>query len=481
MPEESVFNDRTLDDIYNEIQSVYLADNRGWIVGFSGGKDSTTIVQLIFEAIQRIPKEKQKKEIHILSVDTLIDPPVIIDQLNETLKLISESAKNKGLPIKAHNVTPEKIDSFFVNMIGRGYPAPTNGFRWCTERLKIRPANKFILETVSKYGEAILVLGVRSSESSSRNQRLKKHKIDHNLLSRHTTLPGAYVYSPIVDFSTSDVWQYLLDTPNPWGGDNHQLLALYRSGSKDGECPLVVDKSSPSCGNSRFGCWLCTVVTKDKTMENLIDNGEEWLLPLLEYRNWIFETTLIENKPQYRQVKRRDGSVQLKKESDKIIYGPYKFEWRKEFLKQLFLTEKKASQLKGGTPFHSITLEELIAIRNLWKMEENDCEDSVRKIYEEIRGEEFPVPDDDNYLFTYSDIQLLNGIAEAHQVAPDLIFRMINVEKEFDTMSRRVGIRSKLKDILRENWKEDGDAVQTIIDNRNTKEELRKKIFENDN
>jgi DNA sulfur modification protein DndC len=67
-------------------------------------------------------------------------------------------------------LTPEVTDSFWVNMIGRGYPAPHSKFRWCTERMKIKPADKFILSKVAKHGEVVLILGQRRAESATRAQ-----------------------------------------------------------------------------------------------------------------------------------------------------------------------------------------------------------------------------------------------------------------------------------------------------------------------
>ena len=187
------------------------------------------------------------------------------------------------MPFQAHIVTPKTDNTFWVNLIGKGYPAPSTRFRWCTDRMKIQPANQFIFDKISEHGEVILILGVRRGESTTRDQVLKLHQQEDSLLSRHTSLLNAFVYTPIVDFSVNDVWFYLLQVPSPWGGNNRELFALYRN-SNAGECPLVIDETTPSCGNSRFGCWTCTVVTKDKSMEAMIDKGEDWMLPLLEFR-----------------------------------------------------------------------------------------------------------------------------------------------------------------------------------------------------
>jgi DNA sulfur modification protein DndC len=78
------------------------------------------------------------------------------------------------------------------------------------------------------------------------------------------------VSNPIEFLTTEDVWAYLLQKANPWGGDNRALYKLYAS-ARNGECPIQIDTSTPSCGNSRFGCWTCTVVEHDKASEGLLD------------------------------------------------------------------------------------------------------------------------------------------------------------------------------------------------------------------
>ena len=81
---------------------------------------------------------------------------------------IKSQAELLQLPIEAHLLKPIVKDTFWSNLIGKGYPAPRNGFRWCTDRLKINPANRFIREVVQSNGETILVLGTRKAESSKR-------------------------------------------------------------------------------------------------------------------------------------------------------------------------------------------------------------------------------------------------------------------------------------------------------------------------
>ena len=252
MPAESVFQSRKLRDIYDEIHSVYLSDNRPWILGFSGGKDSTCMVQLVWSAISELPEEQRQKKIFIISSDTLVESPKIVNQITTALDKMEKASRQAGLPISTNLVRPVVKDTFWVCLLGKGFPAPTNMFRWCTDRLKIRNADRFIKEKVSEYGEAVVVLGTRKDESGSRAQLMNLYEIKGSLLSRHSKFAQTYVYTPLRDFITEDVWNYLLQNKNPWGANNRDLLALYQNANSS-ECPLVVDSSTPSCGNSRFG------------------------------------------------------------------------------------------------------------------------------------------------------------------------------------------------------------------------------------
>ena len=256
---ESVFQVRKLQEIYDEIKTLYQSDDRPWILGFSGGKDSTCMAQLVWNAVSQLEQEKRKKQINIIGCDTLVESPKIVERLKNTLSDMQGQAKEQQLPISTHVVKPDLGDTFWVLLLGKGYPAPSNSFRWCTERLKIKNADRFILDTVSKFGEAIVLLGTRKDESQTRQQLMELYEIKGSILNRHSKFAQTYMYCPLKDFLTDDVWNYLLQNKNPWGGSNRDLLAMYQEANA-AECPLVVDTSTPSCGNSRFGCWTCTVV-----------------------------------------------------------------------------------------------------------------------------------------------------------------------------------------------------------------------------
>jgi DNA sulfur modification protein DndC len=458
----SVFEHRTIEAIEKEIQGVYLQDDRPWVVGFSGGKDSTCTLQLVWSAVARLPENERRKPIHVISSDTLVETPVIVNLIDQTLDRITKAAATRSLPFTATKVQPIIGETFWVNLIGRGYPAPNRTFRWCTDRMKIQPADRFILDQVSKNGEVIIVLGVRLQESMTRAQVMSLARIKGSLLSRHRTLPNTYVYTPIAEFSTEDVWGYLLQNSSPWGNNNRDLLALYKSANA-GECPLVVDETTPSCGNSRFGCWVCTVVEKDHAMEALVDGGEEWMLPLLEFRNLLASTQDPDKKAEFREAKGRAGQIRMKSGgSGSIARGPYRFEFRQELLKQLLRAQKAVQENGPDKSMELIKPSELEEIRRLWKRECGDWDDSVPKVYREVFGTDLEWITDDLGGFSSEDARLLQSVCERHGVPPLLVARLLDVEREVQGMARRASVYVNLSHVLREEWRGEATVLQEM-------------------
>jgi len=454
MPMRSIFDGSALAERYQEIRDVYLSDGRPWVVGYSGGKDSTCALQMVWIALRDLPSEKRQKPIYVISSDTLVETPVIVRYIDVTLERIRAAAEAQGLPIKTEKVSPNTDRSFWVNLIGRGYPAPSRRFRWCTERLKIQPADDFIKARVAEFGEVVMVLGVRSAESATRAQVMSFHRIKGSVLSRHSSLLNAFVYAPIEGLSTDDVWTYLLQTPSPWGNDNRDLVAMYRN-AQAGECPLVVDKTTPSCGNSRFGCWVCTVVERDRSMEAMIDSGEEWLEPLLEFRDLLSETQAPEKKRQYREVRRRSGQVNFIRGTDDPVPGPYKLEFCKELLRRLLRTqlEVQRNAPPGEAPI-LISDAELHEIRRLWRTERGDWADSVPAIVREVLGCDLEWVTEDAVSFTADDGRLLDEVCRAHDVPTELVVRLLDVEREAHGLKRRHAVHTRIEDLFRQEWRD---------------------------
>jgi DNA sulfur modification protein DndC len=430
------------------------------VIGYSGGKDSTTAVQMVWYALSKLSPEKLSKPVYIISSDTLVETPKIVDYIDQSLGRMNDSAKEKGLPFSAHKVQPVLDKTFWVNLIGRGYPAPSKRFRWCTERLKIDPANTFILDKVAEYGEVVVLLGVRKSESATRSQVMSLHRIKGSLLSRHSTLPNAFVYTPIEDLNTHDVWTYLLQVPSPWGNSNRDLVTMYRN-AQAGECPLVIDKTTPSCGNSRFGCWVCTVVTRDSSMEAMIENGEDWLEPMLEFRNLLASTQEPAVKGQLREYKRRNGQVMAKRDGG-IVYGPYKLSVRKDLLRRLLEVQKKVRVNGPDSNETLITVQELHEIRRLWRSEAQDWEDSVPKIYHEVMGDSLDWIPDEVPAFSSEERETLDRICERHEVPAVMVAKLLDVERDLHAMARRSMVHQRIAAVLNEEWRSEEEVTAAM-------------------
>lgn len=486
MTSKSVFASRTLDQIYHEIQSVYLSDNRPWILGFSGGKDSTCMVQLIWAALSSLPAVKLHKKLYVISSDTLVESPKVIEKITGTLDMMESASKKSHLPISTNLVRPLIKDSFWVCLLGNGFPAPSNMFRWCTDRLKIRNADRFIQQKVSQYGEAIVVLGTRKDESGSRQQLMNLYEIKGSLLSHHSKFPQTYVYTPLRDFTTEDVWNYLLQNKSPWGANNRDLLALYQNANA-AECPLVVDTSTPSCGNSRFGCWTCTVVTDDSSLRSMIERGEEWMEPLLELREELKRTQDPETRKQVRSLKRRTGKMKLisdlkrkgfeaniresrlrnkieapTDDSDPysvLVPGPYTMEFCQAFLERLLQAQEKIKRNGPDPNMDLILMAEIHEIQRIWRMERGDWRNSAYAVYERVTGRKIEIPREDLASFGSTEQDTLGEICARHGVPQLLVSKLLNAEYESQGMTRHSKVYGRINRILSEEWRDDVDEI----------------------
>ena len=452
----------TFIELEASIRRAYVRDERPWVIGYSGGKDSTCALQLIWRALASLSPAERTKPVYVLSSDTLVETPVIVDYIDRALADINAAAEAQQMPISAHKVSPDVSDSFWVNLIGRGYPAPSRRFRWCTERLKIDPANAFIKSKVAEFGEVVMVLGVRRAESATRAQVMALHKRHDSEFSRHTRLPGALVYTPIEDLSLDDVWSYLLQGDCPWGGDNKELVTLYRN-AQAGECPLVVDTQTESCGKSRFGCWVCTVVTKDKAMEAMVDNGEEWLEPLLELRDFLAATQDPERKKEVRDFRRRNGSVTFVEAREAPIPGPYLFDFRKEILSRLLAVQNEvALEAPPGEKVVLIQDAELLEIQRVWREELGDWQDTVHRLVADIIGRDLERKQSSDFRFDADDAAVLRGVCDQHDLPPQLLAELLNAEREVAGQKRRSSIHKRIESILSKEWRD----LEAVMDER---------------
>lgn len=344
-----------------EMREEYLAlHERPWVVGFSGGKDSSLLLHLVIEMLLQLPPDLRKRPVFVLSNDTRVESPVFQDSVNASLDKVRYGVDALALPVTVVQTHPEDDSSFWVNLLGRGYPAPNRNFRWCTDRMKIRPTSKFIRERVIESGEVILLLGVRKAESAARSGRInayseKAKDTTNQRLNAHNDIKGCLIYRPIVDLTDNDVWVALLASRPPWGGSHRELVTLYRN-ARGGECPFVMtNDEAPSCGSNsaRFGCWTCTVVEKDNSINGLIDSGFEHLEPLAAFRERLKGVSAT---PDCRSKVRRNGQPGL---------GPLTIDTRRALLTELLALQEE-------TKMPLISQHEVRLIRDWWGRDETE-------------------------------------------------------------------------------------------------------------
>ena len=223
------------------------------------------------------------------------------------------------------------------------------------------------------------MLGTRYEESVTREKSMRKHEVKGNRLSKHTVSANTFVYAPIKDLILDEIW-YLINTiPSPWGFDNTILFKIYSDASADDyECPTVVtNKEHSSCGQSRFGCWTCTVVKKDKSMTALVEKGQEWMKPLMEYRNSLVEER---NLGENRRDKRRNGQRAV--DEDGRNNGNYTGEYRARKLRELLEIQRDLQ--KERPQVNLINNQELIAVQVIWNRDgifDHNVADIYRKVF----------------------------------------------------------------------------------------------------
>ena len=436
---------KIFDDIVEEMKMVYLHDKRPWMIGFSGGKDSTMLVMLVFKMLATLKPGQINKKIYITSSDTMVENPIVERYMLRMSKQIGEAGAKYC--IQTDIVRPEPDKTFWSYLIGLGYPTPEPpGFRWCTDRLKIRPINKFTLDTIKKNGEVVMLLGVRKAESSYIARGINAREVAGKLLVRHTDIENAYVYNPLTEIPNKLVWEYLLknDGITPWGSDNKYLFSLYQGEDLGEEQSVLgeVDKDKIAVtGNSRFGCWICTMVKEDKSLLNFINKGCDELIPYRDFRNWLVENR---NNPELRDKKRRNGSVYEKADGEYGM-GPFTMYGRKVILEKLL-------ELENITGEEIITKAELKAIDAMWENEGDIYRRTLVETYERIKGEKLPWDDYRLPMFSDEARTILEDTCKEYNIELEMMNKLIVAVENNKHYTRGNKVEKAFEKIVNEGW-----------------------------
>lgn len=444
---------QAFEDIIKEIMVVYKHDERPWLIGYSGGKDSTLLVALVYEAMKRLKDAGAtlNKRVYIITSDTMVENPIVKNYMHSSSIRINEAAKRDQLNILATVIYPEDDQTFWSRVIGLGYPTPEPpGFRWCTERLKINPMNAYVNERIKESGEIIILLGVRKGESLTRQKTITAREIEGKLLNMHNDIPNAYVYNPITEIPNDLVWEFLLkgNCKSPWGTDMKYLFNLYQGENLGEEKSVLgeIDRDKiPVTGNSRFGCWCCTMVKEDKSLQNFINKstGEDVrILTLLrDFRNKLLE--MRENSAM-RDSKRRNGMI-YRKADGTLGLGPFTLDARRIILEGLL-------ELENQTGLELITLGELKVIDRMWD-EEGDL--SCRRLvdsYRKVKGKKLPWDDYKTPRFDDEAIEAIENVAQKYDIPAELITKLIVSVDENKHITRSNKMQKAFDQIINQNW-----------------------------
>lgn len=328
----------------SRIKAAYEEDADPWVIGYSGGKDSSVVLKLVFHALRVV--NCHHKLVTVIYCDTGVELPVAATLARGVMAEYAMECQAFGLPVSTRILQPRLWDRYFVKVIGRGYPPPTDKFRWCTDRLRINPVSDFLRSVDAR--DAIVLLGVRQDESATRSLTLKENSGSGRFWKKQRKHADRRLFMPILDFSVEDVWHTMLRIPTPVSVAANAVADLYSAAA--GECPTIRDPVSPPCGAARFGCWNCTVAKKSETLDNLASVGDVRYSMLKEYRVWLLESRQNDT---YRWKRRRNGMPGL---------GPMTIAWRREALDRLLVLQRM-------TGFSLISEEEIQAIELMWRKE----------------------------------------------------------------------------------------------------------------
>jgi len=442
---------KVFEEIIQEMIMVYKHDDRPWLIGYSGGKDSTLLVSLVFQAVARLTLNERTKKIYIITSDTMVENPIVRDYMHSSSEKINAASKIQKLNIEAHIIYPESHQTFWSRVIGLGYPTPEPpGFRWCTERLKINPMNDFVRNRIKENGEIIILLGVRKAESIARARSISEKEIEGYLLNPHNNIANAYVYNPLTEIDNTLVWDYLLkdDGMSPWGSSMQVLFSLYQGEALSEEQSVlgeVNERKIPITGNSRFGCWCCTLVKEDKSLQSFIDNGNTQLLPLRRFRNWLVS---IRQNPDFRDTKRRNGTV-YKKGNGETGFGPFTLPARAIILRKLL-------ELELETGLKLITTDELKAIDKMWDNDGDLTRRNLVDIYFEVKGEKLPWDIYKTPMFHADIVNDIHVIAQQHNIESELMAKLIVSVDKNKHYTRSNAIKKNFTQIMNQDWLHQG-------------------------
>lgn len=242
------------------------------------------------------------------------------------------------------------------------------------------------------------------------------------------------------------IWNYLLsgDAITPWGSDNKFLFSLYQGENLGEEQSVLgeVDKDKVAVtGNSRFGCWICTMVKEDKSLKNFIAKGENWLEPLRVFRNWLLE---IRDNPEFRDTRRRNGSV-YEKEDGQLGFGSFSLSGRKKILEELLKLETRMG-------LELITVDELRTIDRMWENEGDLSRRTLVELYYKIKGKRLPWDEYRVPLFPEDSFSIIKDTCDEFGIEYDMLAKLVVAIENNKHYTRGQKVNKAFDKVVHEGW-----------------------------
>jgi len=328
-------------DLTVETMNLYLERYDHIAFAFSGGKDSSATVTLITHLIAT-GRIRKPKSIVVFYADTRME----LTPLEHSAVAIMESLKTHG--ITTNVVMPAMDDRFFVYILGRGVPPPSNTFRWCTSQLKIEPMEKALVDRAVDLGmgeilpngrngklvyngfgkdKLLMITGVRLGESAARDERIALScskdgaECGQGWLQQSAKEGLNDTLAPLLHWRVCHVWDWL-NFFAPDVGFPTRLIAECYGGDEATEI------------NARTGCVGCNLASKDLALETILKiYPDKWgyLAPFMRLRPTYAEMKKPENRLRKWGEKLADGRLA----ANQGRLGPLTFKARRHFLGQI--------------------------------------------------------------------------------------------------------------------------------------------------
>lgn len=373
---------------YKELVYMYIYDDRPFSIAYSGGKDSTVTMDIVLKSLLLYKfiynnSESLTKKTYVIFSDTLLEMDPVIEGILNSIKQIEIFAQKHQLNLDVRRVSPITKNTLFSLLIGKGYMVPRTDNRYCTDRMKILPQKRAILSILNESKKGfIAITGQRRDESTDREKRMKQLTVDGSF--KKHEYKDCNLYAPLEYWNSNEIWTHIYNHKLDWV-DANTLGRVYAEAANDGdECRSLFEGFEtgliPGCGKSaRYGCWVCTLFDKDKTLNNLGEHYD-YLKVMEEFRNWLVQfrqaswddnrDIFIHGKHKMKLYDRNNHRKGMK------IPGGYNLHFRKQILIRLLETERKVISQRGKP---LISDEELAYIQECW-VEDGDLEMSVKQI-----------------------------------------------------------------------------------------------------